>query len=423
MPSLSAVFRHRVCILLDQPQCWRPQLFEYDPFSESVIARPQAAYAKLRDEAPVYYLEKYDAWALSRFEDIWACSSDTRFSTASGTTPAQVLTRDQPVTPMLNVLDPPRHARLRAAIRKCFLPRYLRAIEPLARGLFDGLIDGVIEKGECDVVRDLGSKFSVTIACKAIGLPVADGPYLNQLVTRFFRHDPGQQGMTSDGLAALTEMTAYCADRVAALRKAPLDGPQAANALIEFEDEQGVLSDEEIASHLTMLVIGGSETFPKTLANGIVRLWEHPDQRAALAVDPRGIPAAYNEILRYDMPTQFLCRTLLGDVELRGKSLRAGQGALFLYASANHDEAEFDEPEVFDIRRSPRRILSFGAGTHACLGTHVARLEARVAFEMILDRMPGYEVDLGSAVRFRTEFVQGYASLPIRFDPQASDDR
>ncbi len=392
-------------------------MVDYDPFSEVVIADPQPLYARLRAEAPVYHLQKYDAWALSRFDDIWACSSDRRFSAALGTTPAQVLTKDQPVTPMLNVMDPPRHGRLRAAIRKCFLPRYLRAVEPLARGLFEGLIDNVIDQGECDIVRDLGSRFSVTIACKAIGLPVEDGPYLNQLVLRFFHHHPGEEGITSDGVAALGEMTDYCAERVRSLRKSPNDGPQAVNALIAFEDEEGAFNDEEIASHLTMLIIGGSETFPKTLANGIVRLWEHPDQRASLSANPSGIPLAYTEIVRYDMPTQFLCRTLLEDVELRGESLRAGQGVLFLYASANHDENEFESPEIFDIRRSAARILSFGAGTHACLGTHVARLEGRISLEMILDRMPGYEVDLDAAVKFRTEFVQGYASLPIRFQP------
>jgi len=383
-----------------------------------VIADPQPVYAMLRKDSPVHYLERYDAWALSRFEDIWSCSSDPRFSAASGTMPAHVLTRDQPVTPMISVLDPPRHARLRAAIRKCFLPRYLRAVEPLARGLFDGLIDNVIERGECDVVHDLGSKLSVTIACKTVGLPVEDGPYLNQLVTRFFHHDPGRDGMTIDGIAALAEITEYCADRVRVLRGLPDARPQAINALIAFKDDDGMLDDEEIASHLTMLVVAGSETFPKTLASGVLRLWEHPDQRERLAAHPSAIPKAYTEILRYDMPTQLLCRTLLSDLEFQGNVLRAGQGVLFLYASANRDENEFEHPDTFDVRRSPRRILSFGAGTHACLGTHVARMEGRVALEMILARMPDYEVDLDAAVKLRTEFVQGYASLPIRFHPR-----
>jgi hypothetical protein len=147
----------------------------------------------------------------------------------------------------------------------------------------------------------------------------------------------------------------------------------------------------------------------------VLRLWQHPDQRAALARDPAGIADAYDEILRYDMPTQFLCRTLDRDVELHGQPMRAGHGVLFMYASANRDHREFPRPDVFDIRRRPERILAFGAGTHACLGTHVARLEGRIAFETLLSRIPEYEVDLGRAEKLRTEFVQGYSSLPITF--------
>jgi hypothetical protein len=164
-----------------------------------------------------------------------------------------------------------------------------------------------------------------------------------------------------------------------------------------------------------MLVIGGSETFPKTLATGVLRLWQHKDQRRALVADPSLIPGAYDEIVRFDMPTQFLGRTLRKDVILHGQRMRQGEAVIFLYASANHDEREFANPDAFDVRRRPARILSFGAGTHQCLGTHVARLEGKLTLETILARMPEYEVDLEHAVRLRTEFVQGYSSLPIRF--------
>ncbi len=389
---------------------------EYDPFAEEVIADPLPFYARLRAESPVHPLPRYDAWALSRFQDVWDCSSDPRFSAAQGTTPAQVLTKDQPVTPMLNVMDPPEHTRLRAAIRQCFLPRYLRGLEPEARKLFEGLVDEVIDRGECDVVQDLGQRLSVTVACMAIGLPVEDGAMLNEIVKRFFHHDPEQGGMTADGIAALGELTDYCVDHVRRLRKSPGEGPQALNALVAFEDENGRgFGDEEAASHTTMLIIGGSETFPKTLANGVVRLWEHPDQRARLAADATGTIDAYNEILRYDMPTQFLCRTLTEDVEMHGQQMKAGHGVMFLYASANRDEREFDEPDRFDITRGAGRMLSFGAGTHACLGTHVARVEGRITLETILARMPEYEVDLDGAERLHTEFVQGFSSLPIRW--------
>jgi cytochrome P450 len=390
-------------------------VIDYDPFADAVIRDPQPFYRRLRDEAPACWLPKYDAWAISRFQDVWDASSHPAFSTARGTTPAQVLTKDQPVTPMLNVMDPPAHTRLRAAIRKCFLPTYLRGLEPVIRRSFEELVDGAIERGECDVVRDLAARLSVKVACLAIGLPVEDGDYLTRLVSGFFHHDPEAGGMTSEGIASLMELNDYCVARVRERRKAPGDGSQALDAVVGFELDGRRFSDEEAGSHTSMLVIGGSETFPKTFANGVLRLWQHPEQRAALARDPALVPDAYNEILRYDMPTQFLCRTLTQDVPLHGEVMRAGHGVLFLYASANHDEREFPDPDRFDVRRRPPRMLSFGAGTHACLGTHVARLEGRIGFETLLARMPGYEVDLDRAVRLRTEFVQGFASLPIRF--------
>jgi cytochrome P450 len=390
-------------------------MIEYDPFDKSVREDPLPVYRRLRDEAPFCFLPKYDAWAISRFQDIWDTSSHPAFSAARGTAPAQVLTKDQPVTPMLNVMDPPSHTKLRSVIRKCFLPNHLRTLAPVVTDVFSKLLDEAVERGECDVVQDLAARLSVQVACLAIGFPVEDGPLLNGIVGRFFSHDPDAAGMSADGLAALQELTAYCQDHVRARRREGGEREDALSALVRFEQEGRLFNDAEAASHATMLLIGGSETFPKTFATGVLRLWEHPDQRARLASDPSGIPAAYDEMLRFDMPTQFLCRTLTEDVELGGVTLREGQGAMFLYASANRDDREFPNPDRFDIGRRPPRILSFGAGTHACLGTHVARLEGRVTFEGLLSRIPEYEVDLDRATRLRTEFVQGFSSLPIRF--------
>jgi hypothetical protein len=391
-------------------------MVDYDPFAEWVRKDPYPVYRRLRNEAPAYYMPNYDAWALSRFQDIWNASNDPEsYSTARGVSPAQVLTKEQPVTPMLNTLDPPAHTRLRSVIRHCFLPKHLRQLAPVARKLFDDLLDQVVDRGGCDVVGDLGAQLSVRVACLAIGLPTSDAPYLNRLVTAFFHHDPDTQGMAPEGLAALQELSDYCLHRIREVRRRPVDRPEAIHALARFEQDGRRFSDEDAASHVTMLVIGGTETFPKTLANGVLRLWQHPDQRRACAADPPLIPDAYDEIVRYDMPTQFLCRTLKRDVELHGERLRTGQAAIFLYASANRDEREFPDPDRFDIRRCPPRILSFGAGTHQCLGTHVARMEGRLTLEAILARIPDYEVDLDRAVRLHTEFVQGFASLPIRF--------
>jgi hypothetical protein len=389
---------------------------EYDPFSEAVRSDPHFFYRRLRDEAPAYYMQAYDAWALSRFQDVWdaSCDSDS-YSAASGTTPAQLLTRDQPVAPMLNLMDPPTHTRLRAAIRTCFLPKHVRGLEPVARKLVGELLDASRERGGFDAVGEVGCRLSVTVACLAIGLPVEDGPLLTGLVQRFFHHDPDTGGMAAEGMSALQELSRYCEDAVRARRRAPQDSPQALDVLARFEQDGRRFADAEAASHVSMLVIGGSETFPKVLANALLRLAQHPDQRARLAADPGLVPGGFDEVLRYDMPTQFLGRTLRRDVELHGQRLRAGQPVIFLYASANRDPREFQDPDRFDVERRAPRMLSFGAGPHQCLGTHVARMEGRVCLEEILARFPDYTVHPEEGERLRTEFVQGFASLPVRF--------
>ncbi len=391
-------------------------MLAYDPFAPDVIKDPYPFYKRLRDEAPAYHIAKYDCWAISRFEDIWNVSSDVEHFTATkGTSSAQVVTKDQPVTAMLNSMDPPAHSKLRAVVRQCFLPKHLRGVEPVIKKLVDELLAPQLAAGRCDILADFAARLSIKVACMAIGLPAADGEYLHRLVQRFFHHDPQQQGISADGWAAMTEMTDYCLARVRDERRAPSGAPQALPALCAAEVEGKPLSDADVASHLTLLIVGGSETFPKTLANGLVRLWQHPDQRAQLVRDPSGIPDAYNEILRYDMPTQYLCRTVVRETTLHGQTLKPGQGVLMLYPSGNRDEREYANPEVFDIQRKPSRILSFGAGQHACLGTHVARFEGKLCLEAILAAAPNYEVDLAGARRFNTEFVQGFESLPVRF--------
>ena len=387
---------------------------DYDPFSAETRNDPLPVYKRLRAEDPVHYMERYDAWALARFQDIWDASSNDDLCAAKGTTPAQLLTRDQPVTPMLNVMDPPLHTQLRSVIRKCFLPQQVRNAEPVARKIVGELLDKMADRKEFDAIGEFSALLSVSIACAAIGLPVEDGPMLTQWVQGFFHHNPDSGGVTPEGLASLEQLTAYCEEKIKERRTAPQDGPQAINAIASFETDGKRFSDTDAASHVSMLVIGGSETFPKVLASCLRRLWEYPDQRADLVEDPSGITDAFNEVLRYDMPTQFLGRTVVRDMEIGGRALKKGQSVIFLYASANRDEREFPDPDVFDIKRRAPRFLSFGAGHHACLGTHVARMEGKVCLEEILSRFPEYEVDLANAKRFRTEFVQGFQSLPVR---------
>lgn len=393
-------------------------MVEYNPFSDQVIDDPHPVYKRLRAEAPVYYIEQYDAWALSRFDDIWTASMDEKsYTAAKGTTAAHLLTKVQPVTPMLNLMDPPQHTQLRSQVRGFFTPGSVRKLQERIQGFVDDAVDGFREAGECDAFMDFAGKVAVKVACTANGIPLEDGDMLNKLVWRFFGREEGVTGMTADGVAAAVELNEYFVGLIQSRRKSPGDEPSVLKRLLEVEIDGEKLPDEAIASHLSMLIIGGAETFPKVFASAIYRLHQHPDQRAKCAADPSLIPDAFNETLRYDMPTQFLARVVTRELEIRDKKLKPGQPVLFLYPSANRDEQEFEDADRFDIERRPPRILSFGHGIHACLGAHFARLEGKLCLEATLSKMPDYVVHEDRLERFRTEFVQGFAAIPISFEP------
>ena len=195
-------------------------MVDYDPFSDQIMDDPNPVYAELREEAPAYYVEKYDAWALSRFEDIWKASSEPEnYSAAQGTTPDMLLTRQQAILPMLNVMDPPEHTRLRSVIRGCFMPRFVNALIPTAEKIAENALDLAFEKGEIDIVQEFGSKLSAQVACLAIGLPSEDSDMLTGMVQRFFLRESGIEGMNEVGMVAIEEMAAYFADRVRERRR------------------------------------------------------------------------------------------------------------------------------------------------------------------------------------------------------------
>jgi cytochrome P450 len=388
---------------------------QYNPFSEEVMRDPKPVYEQLRAEDPVHYIEEYDAWALAKFEDIWTASMDTKHYTATkGTTSSHLLSKVQPVTPMINLMDPPQHTKLRTAVRDHFTPAKIAKFEPVIREIATKAIDEAIERGSMDVMGDMASKVSVTVACLVTGIPLEDAPMMNDLVWRFFGREPGVDGMTEDGLAAMTDMFGYFTQISQSRKKEGSTRGDVIDLLNGIEIDGQKFDDMSIASHISMFIIGGSETFPKTFATTLQRLGEHPDQRADLAANPDLIPQGFVEALRYDMPTQFLCRVVTDEVEIRNKKLKPGQTVMFLYPSGNRDEDEFENPNTFDVRRNAPRVLSFGAGTHMCIGIHAAKLEGRVLLEEVLKRIPEYQLDMPNAERLVTEFVQGYASFPIR---------
>ncbi len=388
---------------------------EYDPFSHEVIhGDNHAIYRRLREEAPVYYMPRWDAFALSRFEDVWwACEGDF-VSNGRGGTSAHLLTKVQPVLPLLNNMDPPDHTTLRAGLRKHFMPARMRALDPWIRQVVTGLLDPWSSGDQIEFVEDFAQRLAMQVGCRVIGLPVEDEIYLRTLVSRFFARVPGQPGMSEEGLAAMMEMNGYLRRISAEQRAKPPAEPNAITVLREYRDSNGnALDDDAIGSHLSLLLIGGTDTLPKVLANLMLRLAQNPGQRAELVADPQLAVPAFNEAVRIDMPTNNMCRLITRDVERHGIPMRAGQVIVLLYTAANRDQREFPDPDRYDIHRNPPRSLSFSHGHHACIGLHVARKEGEIAIQQILARFPKYEVDSTRLQTYATEFVKGYSAMPV----------
>jgi cytochrome P450 len=392
-------------------------LVDYDPFSEEVMRDPHPVYRRLRAESPVHYLEKYDAWALALFEDIWNASLDDAHLTATrGTSSQYLLTRTIPALPNLNHMDPPAHTRLRAAVAPYFMPRRVRSLEPRIRGFVTECIDAFAARGSADVVTELAQIVAVRVACLAVGFPESDSRYIIDLVKRFMSREEGVTGMTQIGVEAFAEMQRYLTGLAAERRGWRGEPRDPIDVFLAAEVEGERLSDELIGQHLILLLVGATETFPKAFSAAVYRLWQHPDQRAELVADPARIPTALRECLRYDMPTQFLMRSVKAPWEIGGKTLKPGSSVMFLYPSGNRDEREFRDPDRFDIHRNPPRILTFGHGIHRCLGANFAEMEGKLLLEELLRRMPRYEVDEAGIRRERTDFIQGMLRLPLHWE-------
>ncbi len=390
---------------------------EYDPFSHEVIhGDNHAIYKQLREKSPVHFMPRWDAFALSRFEDVWwACEGDF-VSNARGATSAMLLTKVQPVLPLLNNMDPPDHTKLRGGLRKHFMPARMRSLDPWIRDVVTGLLDQWSSGDRAEFVEDFAQRLAMQVGCKVIGLPVEDELLLRRMVSGFFARKPGQAGMTEEGLAAMMEMNDYLRRISVEQRAKPPTEPNAITVLREYRDSNGhALDDDAIGSHLSLLLIGGTDTLPKVLANLMLRLEQNPGQRAELAGNPELAVPAFNEAVRIDMPTNNMCRLITRDVERQGVTMHAGQVLVLLYTAANRDQREFPDPDRFDLHRNPPRSLGFSHGHHACIGLHVARKEGEIAIEQILARFPKYEIDKSRLETYATEFVKGYSAMPLRW--------
>ena len=378
-----------------------------------MLEDPVPVYARLRRESPVLYLERYDAWFLARFEDVWQALQSPKLSVAKGITPSNLLLGQPPLDRMPSQMDPPRHTEVRGLVARHFRPTAARELEPAMREIARELLDELVPRRRFDAARDFGARLASKVACMLTGLPREDADTLGEWINGFFHRRPGHRGETEVAQRVGRELHGYVADWVQRRRRDPERAGGVAHTLLTRTPGTTPLDDEYVTAALVNFQIAATDTFPKVLAATLHRLWQHPDQRRRVAADPALCVQAFDEAARFDTPTQFQGRTVLEEVAVGPHRLHPGQKVCFLFASANRDELEFADPERFDVLRRPRRTLAFGNGIHLCLGRHVARSEARVALEELLRRIPEYAVRESEAKRARTEYVQGWLRLPL----------
>jgi cytochrome P450 len=390
-------------------------MLDYDPYSDAIMTNPYPTYVALRNESPAHYIEEFDTWFLSRFEDVWRAGSDHEsFKTKNGTTPGHLLTHDTPVALSFNSFDPPTHTRMRAQVKDLFTPNGIKRLRPQIEAVTRECMDRMIEQGGGDLVQDFAARISITGAILAAGLPLELREQGIEWVNGVMHRRDGHRGSTDVGAEAGKEMFFYCLDHTKAMRKNPERATGVLHTLLTTEVDGALLDDFAVASTLSLVLIGGTDTFPKVLGATLHRLWQHPDVRREVAGDLSLARDAFLEALRLDTPTQMLGRVCVSATEYHGHTIEAGQNVMFLWAAANRDEREFADPDVFDIRRRPKRMLAFGQGTHMCLGHHFAKMEAVIALEEVLRRVPEYEIVEAESRKNRTEFVQGWTDLPAK---------
>ncbi len=390
---------------------------EYDPYAYEMHEDPYPTYAALRAEAPVYRNEQLGFWALSRHADVLTGFRDvTRFSNRNGVSldPASSHPRAHAMMSFL-AMDPPRHTRMRALVSRGFTPRRIAELEPRIRALANRHIDAFIATGRCDFIKDFAGKFPMDVISEMLGVPEADRDQLRAWADLVVHREEGMTDVPPAGMEAAMHMLGYFGQLVADHRAQPRDDLTAALLTAEIDGDR--LDDVEILGFLFLMIIAGNETTTKLLGNAVYWLWRNPEQRRLVAGDPSLIPRWVEETLRYDGSTQALARTLVGDLELHGQRMRDGDRIVLLVGSANRDERVFPDPDRFDVLRDTSAMLSFGQGTHFCLGAALARLEARVALEEVQRRFPDYVVEPAGIARVHSVNVRGYAALPVSFTP------
>lgn len=389
----------------------------YDPFDYRIDDDPYPVWARMRAEAPLYYNEKYNFYALSRYSDVARALPDWQnYRSGHGTT-ADILFSGIEVPPgILLFEDPPLHDLHRRLLSRVFTPRRMLAVEGLVRDFCSRALDPLQDLDGFDVVANFGGFLAMRTIGYLLGIPeegqqlIRDRNEANITVAL----QQGEAGVVSptifqDTIAMFAEYIEWRAGH-------PSDDLMTDLLNAEIEDSDGRLrrlERNEVLAYTAMIAGAGNETSARLIAFMAQLLAEHPDQRRELVADHSLIPSAVEETLRFEPPSPVQARYVAHEVQWYGQTLPEGSYMLLLNGSASRDQSQYVDPDRYDIHRQGTH-LNFGQGIHFCLGSALARLEARVAFEEMLNRWTDWEVDYGGAERARTSSVRGWARLPVR---------
>jgi cytochrome P450 len=380
----------------------------YDPFDTALQADPYPTYEHLRRDDPLHRNEDRGFWALSRFADVWSAIHDPQtFSSAEGIFVGSAdMDMTQIFLPMLIMMDPPRHTKLRAIVSRAFTPRRIAELEPAVRRLAAELLEAQDPEAPLDVVSAFAGPLPTFVIADLLGVPRSDYLDFRRWSDQLVSGDPFSQELAGASLAGAAALYEYFAAIIEERRQRP--GDDLITSLVNAEVDGERLDHDELLGFCLLLLVAGNETTANLVGNAVVALTGHPDQAAVLADGTVGIDDAVEEFLRYDSPVQGLARTLTRPIELHDGTLDAGDKVMLLFGAANRDEAEFGaSADRLDLTRRPPRHLAFGHGIHYCLGASLARLEAGIALSELLRSHPRPELAEPPARR-RSGAVRGY---------------
>jgi cytochrome P450 family 142 subfamily A polypeptide 1 len=367
------------------------------------------AYRWMRRHAPVYFDERNALWGVATYDDVRAAEGNAAvFSNAGGSRP------ETGPLPWMIDMDAPEHLKRRKLVNRAFTPARVRESAGRIRALCDEIIDSVCERGACDFRHDIAAPLPLIVICDMLGIPPADRAQLLAWSDEMLGSLNGGPDAIAAAASAFGAYTEYAHRIISDRREHPVD--DLVSVLVHAEVDGDRLDDDELVFEILLLLLGGDETTRNVTCGGMEQLLAHPEQRARVVADPSRLPDAVEEMLRWVSPIKNMARTVTRDVELGGADLHAGDKLVLLYESANFDEAHFDDPDRFDVGRSPNEHLAFGFGAHFCLGANLARLELQTIFERLLVRLP----DLALATDAPPpRSITGIAAMPVRFTPSA----